>query len=146
VGSFQGARHRESAFPFWISVYNKTVQRVNENPDKTGTTISTNTEVFASTNALDEPMQVGSGYQLLGYGPSNFGVDDPLTIRLPKPDNIYSYYDAEGVLGQKVAINRGANPNKLTYSPDVPIILTNESTSNSFMFGNTTMAMIDLTK
>lgn len=145
VGSFQGARHSKSAFPFWMSVYNKTVQRVNENPDKTGTTISTNTKVFASTNALDEPMQVGSGYQLLGYGPSNFGADDPLTIRLPKPDNIYSYYDAEGVLGQRVAINRGANPNKLTYSPNVPITLKNEHSSNSFMFGNPTMAMIDLT-
>ena len=146
VGSFQGARHSKSAFPFWISVYNKTVQRVNENPDKTGTTISTSTTAFASTNALDEPMQVGSGYQLLGYGPSNFGAGDPLTIRLPKPDNIYSYYDAEGTLGQKVAIDRGANPNKLIYSPDVPITLTNERTSNSFMFGNPTMAMIDLTQ
>ena len=146
VGSFQGSRHSKSAFPFWISVYNKTVQRVNENPDKTGTTISTSTTAFASTNALDEPMQVGSGYQLLGYGPSNFGAGDPLTIRLPKPDNIYSYYDTLGALGQKVAINRGANPNKLIYSPDVPIKLTNERTSNSFMFGNPTMAMIDLTK
>lgn len=146
VGSFQGSRHSKSAFPFWISVYNKTVQRVNENPDKTGTTISTSTTAFASTNALDEPMQVGSGYQLLGYGPSNLGAGDPLTIRLPKPDNIYSYYDAEGTLGQRVAINRGANPNKLTYSPDVPITLKNEHSSNSFMFGNPTMAKIDLTK
>ena len=145
VGSFQGSRHSKSAFPFWISVYNKTVQRVNENPDKTGTTISTSTTAFASTNALDEPMQVGSGYQLLGYGPSNLGAGDSLTIRLPKPDNIYSYYDTLGALGQKVAINRGANPNKLTYSPDVPIKLTNERPSNSFMFGNPTMAKIDLT-
>lgn len=146
VGSFQGSRHSKSAFPFWISVYNKTVQRVNENPDKTGTTISTSTTAFASTNALDEPMQVGSGYQLLGYGPENFGASKSLTIRLPKPDNIYSYYDADGVLGQRVAIDRGANPNKLTYSPDVPITLKNEHSSNSFMFGNPTMAKIDLTK
>ncbi len=146
VGSFQGARLSTSAFPFWISVYNKTVQKVNDNPDKTGTTISTSTTAFASTNALDEPLQVGSGYQLLGYGPSNFGAGDPLTIRLPKPDNTYSYYYKDGSLGQNVAINRGANPNKLTYSPDVPITLTNERTSNSFMFGNPTMAMIDLTK
>ena len=143
VGSFQGSRLSTSAFPFWISVYNKTVQKVNANPDKTGTTISTNTQVFASTNALDEPMQVGSGYQLLGYGPENFGS---LTIRLPKPDNMYSYYYKDGSLGQNVAINRGTNPNKLTYSPYVPIKLTNERTSNSFMFGNPTMAMIDLTK
>lgn len=143
VGSFQGSRLSTSAFPFWISVYNKTVQKVNANPDKTGTTISTNTQVFASTNALDEPMQVGSGYQLLGYGPKNF---ESLTIRLPKPDNMYSYYYKDGSLGQNVAINRGANSNKLTYSPDVPITLTNERTSNSFMFGNPTMAKIDLTK
>ena len=146
VGSFQGSRLSTSAFPFWISVYNKTVQRVNANPDKTGTTISTNTKVFASTNALDEPMQVGSGYQLLGYGPSNFGASDSLTIRLPKPDISYSYYYKDGSLGQNVAINRGANPNKLTYSPKVPITLKNEVSSNSFMFGNPTMAMIDLTK
>lgn len=146
VGSFQGSRLSTSAFPFWISVYNKTVQKVNANPDKTGTTISTNTKVFASTNALDEPMQVGSGYQLLGYGPENFGASESLTIRLPKPDNMYSYYYKDGSLGQNVAINRGANPNKLTYSPNVPITLTNELPSNSFMFGNPTMAMIDLTK
>ena len=146
VGSFQGSRLSTSAFPFWISVYNKTVQRVNANPDKTGTTISTSTTAFASTNALDEPMQVGSGYQLLGYGPSNFGAGDSLTIRLPKPDISYSYYYKDGSLGQNVAINRGANPNKLTYSPDVPITLKNEVSSNSFMFGNPTMAMIDLTK
>lgn len=146
VGSFQGSRLSTSAFPFWISVYNKTVQKVNANPDKTGTTISTSTTAFASTNALDEPMQVGSGYQLLGYGPSNFGAGDPLTIRLPKPDISYSYYYKDGSLGQNVAINRGANPNKLTYSPDVPITLKNEHSSNSFMFGNPTMAMIDLTK
>mgnify|MGYP003294093604 CR=1 FL=1 len=146
VGSFQGSRLSTSAFPFWISVYNKTVQKVNANPDKTGTTISTNTKVFASTNALDEPMQVGSGYQLLGYGPKNFGASDSLTIRLPKPDNMYSYYYKDGSLGQNVAINRGANSNKLTYSPYVPIKLTNERPSNSFMFGNPTMAMIDLTK
>lgn len=145
VGSFQGSRLSTSAFPFWISVYNKTVQKVNANPDKTGTTISTNTKVFASTNALDEPMQVGSGYQLLGYGPENFGASE-LTIRLPKPDNMYSYYYKDGSLGQNVAINRGANPNKLTYSPNVPIKLTNERPSNSFMFGNPTMAKIDLTK
>ena len=145
VGSFQGSRISTSAFPFWISVYNRTVEKVNENPAKTGTIISTNTAAFASTNSLSHPMEVGSGYQLLGYGPYNYGQGKDLIIRLPKPDNIYSYYHSTGQLGQNVVINRGANPNKLTYSPDVPITLTNERTSNSFMFGNPTMAMIDLT-
>lgn len=145
VGSFQGSRISTSAFPFWISVYNRTVEKVNENPAKTGTIISTNTAAFASTNSLSHPMEVGSGYQLLGYGPNNYEQGKDLIIRLPKPDNIYSYYHSTGQLGQNVAINRGTNPNKLTYSPYVPITLTNERTSNSFMFGNPTMAMIDLT-
>jgi len=144
VGSFQGSRISTSAFPFWISVYNRTVEKVNENPAKTGKIISTNTAAFASTNSLSHPMEVGSGYQLLGYGPNSYEHGKDLIIRLPKPDNIYSYYHSTGQLGQNVAINRGTNPNKLTYSPDVPITLTNERTSNSFMFGNPTMAMIDL--
>ena len=147
VNGFTGARHSESAFPFWLSVYNKTVQVVNENPSKTGSTISTNTETFAPTNSLVEPIEVGSGYQLLGFGPNNYNYTaNDLTIRLPKPDNMYSYYYTDGSLGQNVTINRGANSNKLIYSPDVPITLTNERTSKSFMFGNPTMAMIDLTK
>lgn len=146
VGSFQGSRLSTSAFPFWISVYNRTVEKVNENPAKTGTIISTNTAAFASTNSLSHPMEVGSGYQLLGYGPNNYEQEKDLIIRLPKPDNIYSYYHSTGQLGQNVAINRGTNPNKLVYSPKIPIKLNNEVESQYFMFGNPTMAMIDLTK
>lgn len=145
VGNFQGSRHISSACPFWMSVYNRTVERINENPAQNGTRISTNTEAFATTNSLSHPFEVGSGYQLLGWAAGNMGLDS-LIVRLPKPDNVYSYYDSQGNLADNVAINRGDNPNKLIYSPEVPITLTNERASNSFMFGNPTMAMIDLTK
>ena len=143
VNGFTGARHSESAFPFWLSVYNKTVQVVNENPSKTGSTISTNTETFAPTNSLVEPIEVGSGYQLLGFGPDNYDEND-LTIRLPKPDATYAYYYSTGALGSNVQVERGESAGQLIFDPSTPIVLKNERTSNSFMFGNPTMAKIDL--
>lgn len=143
VATFQGSRHRSSAFPFWMSVYNRTVERINENPAQNGKRISTNTAAFATTNSLNHPFEVGSGYQLLGWAASNLDLDS-LIVRLPKPDNVYSYYDSEGYLADNVAINRGANPNKLVYSPTTPIVLKNEIANQYFMFGNPTMAMIDM--
>ena len=143
VNGFTGARHSESAFPFWLSVYNKTVQVVNENPSKTGSTISTNTETFAPTNSLVEPIEVGSGYQLLGFGPNDYTASD-LTIRLPKPDATYAYYYSTGALGSNVQVERGENAGQLIYDPSTPIVLKNERSSNSFMLGNPTMAKIDL--
>ena len=143
VNGFTGARHSESAFPFWLSVYNKTVQVVNENPSKTGSTISTNTETFAPTNSLVEPIEVGSGYQLLGFGPNDYTASD-LTIRLPKPDATYAYYYSTGALGSNVQVERGENAGQLIYDPSTPIVLNNERSSNSFMLGNPTMAKIDL--
>lgn len=143
VNGFAGARHSKSAFPFWLSVYNKTVQVVNENPSKTGSTISTNTETFAPTNSLVEPIEVGSGYQLLGFGPGNYTASD-LTIRLPKPDATYAYYYSTGALGSNVQVERGESAGQLIYDPSTPIVLKNERTSNSFMLGNPTMAKIDL--
>ena len=144
VNGFTGARHSKSAFPFWLSVYNKTVQVVNENPSKTGSTISTNTETFAPTNSLVEPIEVGSGYQLLGFGPGNYNTASDLTIRLPKPDATYAYYYSTGALGSNVQVERGESAGQLIFDPSTPIVLKNERSSNSFMLGNPTMAKIDL--
>ena len=143
VATFQGSRHSSSAFPFWMSVYNRTVERINENPAQNGKRISTNTAAFATTNSLNHPFEVGSGYQLLGWAANNLDLDS-LIVRLPKPDNVYSYYDSEGYLADNVAINRGDNPNKLVYSPTTPVVLKNEIANQYYMFGNPTMSMIDM--
>lgn len=146
VKTFQGSRLKSSAaFLFWLSAYNKPVQKVNENPANTTTTISTNTAAFASTNSLDHSIAVGEGYQLLGFGPTGLDAGEDLVIRLPKSDNVYYYYNSSGVSNTCVAIDR-TTPSKLIYSPDKSIELTNNIESEYFMFGNPTMAMIDLTK
>ena len=144
VSGFQGTRLSWGAFPFWLSFYNRTVERVNDNPTLTKPVISTNTASFAPTNSLNAPMEVGSGYQLLGWGPESMSAEDKLTIRLPKPENNYNYYYSSGNLAEVTTVTRGENAGKFVYSPVEPIQLTNVMQSQYFMFGNPTMAMIDL--
>ena len=144
VQPFKGSRVSTSAFPFWMSFYNRTVERVNDNPTLTRPVISTNTASFAPTNSLNAPMEVGSGYQLLGWGPNSMGSGTELTIRLPKPENNYNYYYSSGYLAEVTTVTRGENAGKFVYSPDELIQLTNEMQSQDFMFGNPTMSLIDL--
>ena len=146
VQPFKGSRISTSAFPFWLSFYNRTVERVNDNPTLTRPVISTNTASFAPTNSLNAPMEVGSGYQLLGWGPSSMGSGTNLTIRLPKPENNYNYYYSSGYLAEVTTVTRGENAGKFVYSPDELIQLTNDMPSQDFMFGNPTMSLIDLKK
>ena len=144
VSGFQGTRLSRGAFPFWLSFYNRTVERVNDNPTLTKPVISTNTASFAPTNSLNAPMEVGSGYQLLGWGPESMSAGENLTIRLPKPENNYNYYYSSGYLAEVTTVTRGENAGKFVYSPDDPIQLTNVMPSQDFMFGNPTMSLIDL--
>lgn len=144
VKPFEGSRVSTSAFPFWLSFYNRTVERVNDNPTLTKPVISTNTASFAPTNSLNAPMEVGSGYQLLGWGPNSMGSGTELTIRLPKPENNYNYYYSSGNLAEVTTVTRGENAGKFVYSPVEPIQLKNEKQSQDFMFGNPTMSLIDL--
>lgn len=149
VQGFEGTRSSKSAYAFWQSFFNRTVSVLNENPNKNTSSIvsdiETNTTTFAPTNSLFEPLVVGSGHQLKGWGPTNIPEETPLTIRLPKPDNAYSYFYSNGTPGTPEAFDRGENAGKLVYNPDQAIMLTGESAETNYvMFGNPTMAYIDM--
>ena len=151
VQGFAGTRSSKSAYAFWQSFFNRTVSVLNENPNKNTSSIvsdiETNTTTFAPTNSLFEPLVVGSGHQLKGWGPTNIPEETqtPLTIRLPKPDNAYSYFYSNGTPGTPEAFDRGENAGKLVYDPDQAIMLTGESAETNYvMFGNPTMAYIDM--
>lgn len=149
VQGFEGTRSSKSAYAFWQSFFNRTVSVLNENPNKNTNSIvsdiETNTTTFAPTNSLFEPLVVGSGHQLKGWGPTNIPEETPLTIRLPKPDNAYSYFYSNGTPGTPEAFERGENAGKLVYDPNQAIMLTGESAETNYvMFGNPTMAYIDM--
>jgi hypothetical protein len=96
---------------------------------------------------LGQSLPVGSGYQVLGFGPTH-KESDLIIVRLPKPDTYYSYYNKDGTeSSQRVSVSHSS---KLAFEPDqsgnMTITLTNDMASNQFMFGNPTMGQIDMRK
>ena len=145
VNSFQGARSSSAAYAFWQSIYNKRVPTYHENGNQSYPSM-TSTEQFVQTNSLGYELKPGTGYQLLGYGPTDEAVD--LIIRLPKPDTYYIYYTNKGEeTDQRAYVTHSP---KLAFTPDangnMRITLTNDVASNKFMFGNPTMANINMKK
>ena len=142
VSPFQGTRNSWAPYAFWLSVYNKRVPTYHENGALSYQ--ESETAAFVPTNGMDHPLNPGTGYQLLGYGPTN--TDEVLTIRLPKPDTHYSYYDSLGnETSRRVNV---VHSHKLAFTPDASgvmfITLTNDEPSDKFMFGNPAMAHIDM--
>ena len=142
INGFQGTRHTDAAYVFWQGFYNTTVDMRYEG--NTNLKKASSAE-FVYSNALNQPLQVGSGYQLYGLGPGNNGNTGELTIRLPKPDEKYYYYTPEGYKSEKFDAVPTENRNKLAYDGTMEITLENKvANSSSFLFGNPTMAYIDM--
>jgi hypothetical protein len=107
--------------------------------------ISTATAEFRESNSLTTPLEVGQGFQLLGFGPGD--NMEEMIVRLPKPDDSYSYFSPSGVATSSVAVPSRKDAYRLAYEPTdgtMTITLSNEVESNSFVFGNPTMGYIDM--
>lgn len=147
VSTYHGNRKGSSAYAFWLSYYNRSVTMLNQNPYNDRDSISTNVEMFAKSNSLAERLAPGQGFQVLGYGPGEDGEN--LVVRLPKPDNVYYYFNPDGTQSSRYeTINRNRT-GRLAYpettgNGTMTITLTNEKESRHFLFGNPTMAYIDM--
>lgn len=146
VSSFQGTRTSKAPYVFWQSLYNKRVTIYHENGNQSYPAL-TESANFLQTNSLGQSLPVGSGYQVLGFGPTR-GGEDEIIVRLPKPDTYYSYYNKDGTeSNQRVSVSHS---NRLAFEPNqsgnMTITLTNDMASNQFMFGNPTMGQIDMRK
>ena len=146
VSPFQGTRTSKAPYVFWQSLYNKRVTIYHENGNQSYPAL-TESANFLQTNSLGQALPVGSGYQVLGFGPTR-GDEDEIIVRLPKPDTYYSYYHKDGTeSNQRVSVSHS---NRLAFEPNqsgnMTITLTSDIASNQFMFGNPTMANIDMQK
>ena len=146
VSPFQGTRTSKAPYVFWQSLYNKRVTIYHENGNQSYPAL-TESANFLQTNSLGQSLPVGSGYQVLGFGPTR-GGEDEIIVRLPKPDTYYSYYNKDGTeSNQRVSVSHS---NRLAFEPNqsgrMTITLTSDLASNQFMFGNPTMANIDMQK
>lgn len=143
VKSFEGARSRDAAYAFWLSYYNRTVSMLHSTGSST---TLTGTATFSESNAMNEPLLPCSGFNVLGFGPDNIGVGTDLVIRLPKPDDTYYYFDDKGnITTDGVSLTR-TNAHRLAYplNSDYTFTLTNTQADTTFLFGNPTMAYIDM--
>ena len=146
VSSFQGARTSSAPYAFWQSFYNKRVYTQHENGNQSSA-LSTKTAAFEPSNSLAQALTPGMGFQVLGYGPKSTS-DEILIVRLPKPDDRYYYYYNNGNQSdQQVSVSHSS---ELAFEPDangnMKITLQNDQASVDFMFGNPTMAYIDMAK
>ena len=135
VSDFRGQRSSSATYAFWASYYNQTVKTWFDN----GTTeeVAAAAE-FKMSNGLNQKLEPASGYLLWGEGDEN-----ELVVRLPKPDNVY--YTSGG---NKVSVPR-ANSGKFAFTAthenqQMNITLTNKVANRYFVFGNPTMAYINM--
>ena len=143
VHEFAGARSYSAPYVFWQSFYNQRATIYHDNGN-TSSPALTQEALFAQTNSLSEQLLPGTGFQVLGFGPTHEETDE-IIVRLPKPDNSYNYYDSKGNLsGQSVSVTHSS---KLAFNPTdgvMTITLQNDLAGRQFMFGNPTMAYIDM--
>lgn len=156
VSGFQGTRDSLAGYAFWAMYYNQDVYRMYNSGE--GSIVST-TASFLQSNKLDMLIAPGQGIAAAGFGPT--GNETDITVRLPKPDTKYHYYTNTGaVSGQSVTLDR-THSYKLAYTPgasgDMEVTLTVKNEVNAgivgfdnnttgFLFGNPTMAYIDMFK
>ena len=136
VSKFRGQRSSTSTYAFWASYYNQTVNTWYDN----GTTTEhvPAAAKFQQSNGLNQKLEPASGYLLWGEG-----KEQDLVVRLPKPDKVY--YSSGG---NQVSVQR-TNSGKFAFTAthenqQMNITLTNKVASKYFVFGNPTMAYINM--
>ena len=139
VGEFQGKRSSSGPYAFWASYYNQTVNNYYED----GSTKESTSAEFQQTNALNQPLEPGSGFMLWGEQPNNVN-SDTIVVRLPKPHDSYT---SSG--GNSVAVPREGKAHKFAFTANheqqyMNIELTNKVASEYFVFGNPTLAFINM--
>ena len=137
---YTGIRSGDAAYAFWQAFYNTTTTE--------GNTLLRNLAdlQFTQSNTLVQPLTEGTGYAVYGLG---FYETDLLTVRLPKPDTQYAYYTNGSPNGTTVPIPTDKDRGRLAYTAThddqyMTITLTNNTASEYFLFGNPTMAFVDM--
>ena len=141
VAPFSGSRSANAPFAFWASFYNKEVSTYYD--DGTNVPIVSKEAEFVQSNSMREKLLPGSGFMLWGAGPDNY-TSDTLTVRLPKSESVY-YSTA----GNRHDVPRNGEGHKLAFRADhtkdtMQIKLSNKIESQYFLFGNPTMAYINM--
>ena len=143
TGAFDGTRSSSSAYAFWASYYNQSVKTWYDD----GGSIESTSSSFQQSNGLNQPLEAGSGFALWGEG-ADVAAGENIVIRLPKQEDTYKTSS-----GTQVPVPRDGKSHKLAFTATqdaeenitpMTIKLTNKKESEHFIFGNPTMAFINM--
>lgn len=143
VGQFDadGRNYQSGTASFWLSLYDHVTYRKGTYGDSTA--IAGEASWSKVTNGMTLPLDTAHGWAVYGRTKSGSAPD----VRLPKHDTRYYYFDGVGGRMDDMyeIVNRGANAGKLAYHKGSgSYTLTNAVADSSFVFGNPTMAYIDI--
>ena len=155
VGAFDanGRNYRTGTGSFWLSMFNQSV--IHQGSGSMTDTTHINQENWSQvTNGLTHPLPAGLGWAVYTRTPKNNNA----TVRLPKNDNIYYYYNQYGdkmydlyepnLQALRATVAGGVGAGKLLFNPDPSkgqsYTLTNTTADTIFIFGNPTMGYIDI--
>ena len=157
VGEFdaRGRSYKTGTGSFWLSLFNQTTRR-QEYGSMDSVKIRPAEEDSWSqvTNALTHQLPAGLGWAVYTRTPKN----NDATVRLPKNDDIYYYYNQYGdkmydlyesdLQAVRASVAGSVSAGKLLFNPtkstDQTYTITNTNASKTFIFGNPTMGYIDI--
>lgn len=162
VGEFDanGRNYTTGNASFWLSLYNREVEHKGNGTNVKDTTHTAAAQWTKVTNGMSYTLAVAQGWAV--FSRTAAGKDNRyapnITVRLPKNDDIYYYYNASGdkvyslyepdLRAKRDEYAGGSGKaGKLAYQPvgnKAVYSITNDVPSKSFVFGNPTMGYIDI--
>ena len=137
---------------FWLSLYSRSIVQKGNGTDVQDSTRTAGAEWNRVTNGMSYSLPPALGWAI--YSRTASGND--AVVRLPKNDDIYYYYNADGEkmydfyepnLRTMRKTEAGGTAGLLAFDTDgtyKDYTLTNEVASTAFVFGNPTMGYIDI--
>ena len=155
VGEFDanGRSYKTGNASFWLSLYSRSIMQKGNGDNIKDTTYTADAQWSKVTNGMTYSLPAGQGWAVFTRTTSGDAA-----VRLPKSDDIFYYYYANGDKSydnyeQKLQALRDAKAGgagkagKLAYQPSgssQSFTLTNEVDATSFVFANPTMGYIDI--
>ncbi|MBR2168238.1 MAG: hypothetical protein IJ920_08030 [Paludibacteraceae bacterium] len=158
VGEFDanGRSYTTGTGSFWLSLYNRAVKHRGNGDNVKDTTYTADAQWSKVTNGMDYSLPAAQGWAVYSNTKSKTDAD----IRLPKNDDIYYYYYANGEKAEDyyvsgvqakrdAAAGGSGKAGELAFYPGVSATsqsytLTNEVASDAFVFANPSMGYIDI--
>lgn len=137
---------------FWLSFYNRTITQIGNKDQVKDSTRTAAAEWSRAANGMTESLPAGQGWAI--YTKTKDGKD--AAVRLPKNDDVFYYYTASGEKADESLAHKdlqslrttnagGSGAGKLAFdASSFSFTISNVVKSPLFVFGNPTMAYIDI--